>query len=124
MHFGKDGHVVDNTESEVATWKIAIEKNIYAKVVENTRINFSVSPYRNLLLFRKEKLKFFEIASAVVFRNDVVTSIMNMWGYHHWNTDNTRHLLAFCKTAMKVLKQGVKFLETYQVYYNNWRSSY
>ena len=89
MHFGKDGHVVDNTESEVATWKIAIEKNIYAKVVENTRINFSVSPYRNLLLFRKEKLKYFEIASAVVFRNDVVTSIMNLWGYHHWNTDKT-----------------------------------
>ena len=58
-------------------------KNIYAKVVENARINFSVSPYRTLLFSRKENLKFFEVALAVVLCNDVVGSIMNKSGYLH-----------------------------------------
>ena len=53
-------------------------KNIDAKVVENTRIYFSVSPYRTLRFSRKENLKFFEVALAVVLCNDVVGSIMNM----------------------------------------------
>ena len=53
-------------------------KNIYAKVVENVRINFSVSPYRTQWLSRKENLKFFEVALAAVLCNDVVGSIMNM----------------------------------------------
>ena len=53
-------------------------KNIYAKVVENTRINFSVSPYCTLWFSRKENLKFFEEALAVVLCNDMVGSIMNM----------------------------------------------
>ena len=52
-------------------------KNIYAKVVENTRINFSVSPYRTLWFSRKKNLKFFEEPLAIVFCNDVVGSIMN-----------------------------------------------
>ena len=58
-------------------------KNIYAKVVENARINFSVSPYRTPSLSTKENLKFFEVALAVVLNNDVVGSIMNMRGYLH-----------------------------------------
>ena len=33
------------------------------------------------------------------------------------------HLLAFWKTAIKTPKQGVKFVQTYQAYYNNWLSS-
>ena len=53
-------------------------KNIYAKVVENARINFSVCPYHTLLFSRKENLKPFEVALAVVLCNDVVGSIMNM----------------------------------------------
>ena len=53
-------------------------KNIYAKVVENARINFSVSPYRTLLFSREENLKCFEVALAVVICNDLVDSIMNM----------------------------------------------
>ena len=53
-------------------------KNIYAKVVENARINSSVSPYRTPWFSRKENLKLFEVALAVVFCNDVVGSIMNM----------------------------------------------
>ena len=64
-------------------------KNIYAKVVENIRINFSFNSYRTLLFSRKENLNFFEVALAVVLCNDVVGSIMNMWGYLHWNTANT-----------------------------------
>ena len=64
-------------------------KNIYAKVVENARINFSVSPYRTLWFSRKENLNFFEVALAVVLCNDAIGSIMNMWGYLHWNTVNT-----------------------------------
>ena len=53
-------------------------KNIYAKVVENTRIKFSVSPYRTLWFSRKENLNSFEEALAVVLCNDVVGSIMNI----------------------------------------------
>ena len=53
-------------------------KNTYAKVIENARINFPVSPYRALWFSRKEKLKFFEVALAVVLYIAVVGSIMNM----------------------------------------------
>ena len=56
----------------------SLSKNIYTKVAENARINFSVSPYRTPLLSRKENLKFFEVVSAVVLSNDVVGSVMNM----------------------------------------------
>ena len=61
----------------------------YAKVVENTRINFSVKSYCTLLFSRKENFKFFEIALSVVLCNDAVGCIMNVWGYQHWNTANT-----------------------------------
>ena len=53
-------------------------KNIYAKVVENARINFSVSLYHTLLFSRKENLTFLKVALAVVLCIDVVGSIMNM----------------------------------------------
>ena len=65
----------------------------YAKVVENARINFSISPYCTLLctlLFsRKENFKFFEVAMPAVLSNSVLGCIMNVWGYQHWNTANT-----------------------------------
>ena len=67
---------VENIKSEVATWKIII----YAKVVENARINFSISPYRTLLFSRRENFKFFEIAFPVVLCIHVVGSIRNVWG--------------------------------------------
>ena len=41
-------------------------------------ITFSVSPYRTLWFSRKENLKFFEVALAVVLFKDMVGSIMNM----------------------------------------------
>ena len=61
----------------------------YAKVVENARINFSISPYCTLLFSRKENFKFFEVALSAVLYNGPVGCIMNVWGYQHWNTANT-----------------------------------
>ena len=61
----------------------------YAKVVENARINFSISPYCTLLFSRKENFKFFEVALSAVLCNGAVGCIMNVWGYQHWNTANT-----------------------------------
>ena len=56
----------------------------YAKVVENARTNFSVSPYCTLLFSTKENFKFLEVALSAVLCNDAVGCIMNMWGYQHW----------------------------------------
>ena len=61
--------------------RLPLEKSLsekYAKVVENARINFSVSPYRTLWFSRQENFNFFEVALAVVLCNEVVGSIMNM----------------------------------------------
>ena len=62
-------------------------KNRYhhAKVVENARINFSISPYCTLLFSRK----FFEVALAANLWNGVIGCIINVWGYRHWNIVNT-----------------------------------
>ena len=60
----------------------------YAKVVENAKINFSISPYCTLLFSRKENFKFFEVALSAVLCNGTVGCIMNVWGYQHWNTAN------------------------------------
>ena len=86
----------------------------YATVVENPRINFSISPYCTLLFSRKENFKFFEVAlPAVLFNGAVGGCIMNVrisalkyCQYH------TGHLLTFRKTAIKALKQDVKFVQT------------
>ena len=53
----------------------SLSKKIYAKVVENARIDFSVSPYRTPWLSRKENLIFFEVALAVVLCNDVLAAL-------------------------------------------------
>ena len=58
----------------------------YAKVVENARINFSISPYCTLLFSRKENFKFFEVALSAVLCHGAVGCLVNMWGYQHWNT--------------------------------------
>ena len=67
----------------------------YAKVVENTRVNFSISPYCTLLFSRKENFKNLEVALSAVLCNGAVCCIMNVWGYQHWN--HTGHLIAFWK---------------------------
>ena len=63
--------------------------NHYAKVVENARINFSISRYYTLLFFKKENFKFLEVALSAVLCNGPVGCIMNVWGYQRWNTANT-----------------------------------
>ena len=60
----------------------------YAKVVENARINFPISPYCTLLFSRKENIKFFEVALSAVLCNGAVGYIKNVSGYQHWNTPN------------------------------------
>ena len=62
----------------------------YAKVVENARINFSISPSCTLLFSRRENFKFLEVALSAVLCNDPVGYIMNVWVYQHWNTANTK----------------------------------
>ena len=84
----------------------------YAKVVENARINFSISPYCTLLFSRKENFKFLEVALSAVLCNGAVGCIMNVWGYQHWIPHWT--FTCFLKTAIKALKQGAKFVQTYQ----------
>ena len=66
-----------------------IESDHYTKVVENTRINCSISPYCTLLFSRKENFQFLEVALWAVLCNGPVDYIMNLWGYQHWNTANT-----------------------------------
>ena len=44
----------------------------YAKVVENGKINFSISPYCTLLFSRKQKFKFLEVALPAVLCNGTV----------------------------------------------------
>ena len=61
----------------------------YAKVVENARINFSISLYCTLLLSRKENFIFFEVALSTVLCNGAAGCIMNVWWYQDWNTANT-----------------------------------
>ena len=71
----------------------------YAKVVENARINFSISPYCTLLFSRKENFKFFEVALSAVFLQwrswlhyqCVRISTLKYCQYH------SGHLLAFQK---------------------------
>ena len=84
----------------------------YAKVVENTRISFSISPYCTLLFSRKENFKFLEVALSAVLCNGAVGCIMNMWGYQHWIPRWA--FTCFLKTVIKALRQRVKFVQTYQ----------
>ena len=92
----------------------------YAKVVENARINFSISPYCTLLFSRKENFKFFEAAVPAVFCNGAVSCIINVWEYQHWNTANTTldNYLLFenghksTKTRCKVCSNLTKYTTT------------
>ena len=87
----------------------------YAKVVENARINFSISPYCTLLFSRKENFKFFEVALSAVLCNGLVGCIMNVWGYQHWNAANTRlDIYLPLENGHKNTRTSVKFVQTYQ----------
>ena len=85
----------------------------YAKMVGNAKISFSISPYCTPLFTRKENLEYFKAALSAVLCNGVVGCIMNVWGYQHENTANiTANIYLLRKTAIKALKQGVKFIQT------------
>ena len=89
-------------------------KNRYqcAKVLENARISFSISPYCTLLFSRKENFKFLEEALSAVLCNEAVGCIVNVWRYEHWIPHWT--FTCFLTTVIKALKQGVKFVQTKQ----------
>ena len=82
----------------------------YAKVVENARTNFSISPYCILLFSRQENVKFLEVDLSAVLCKGAVGCIMSVWRYHHWIPHWT--FTCFLKTVIKALKQGVKFVQT------------
>ena len=90
-------------------WKwVSHLKNCY----HYARISFSISPYCTLLFSTKENFKFLEVALSAVLCNGAVGCIMNVWGYQHWIPHWT--FTCFLKTAIKALKQGAKFVQTYQ----------
>ena len=82
----------------------------YAKVVENARINFSISPYCTLLFSRKENFKFLVVALSAILCNGAVGCIIDVWEYQHWIPH--WKFTCFLKTAIKAPKQGVKFVQT------------
>ena len=82
----------------------------YAKVVENAKINFSITPYCTLLFSRKESFKYLDVALSAFLCNGMVGCIMNVWGCQHWIPHWT--FTCFSKTAMKALKHGVRFVQT------------
>ena len=87
----------------------------YAKVEENARINFSISPYCTLLISRIENFKFFEGALSAVLCNGPVGCIMNVQGYQHLNTANTTlGIYLLFENGQKARKQGVKLVQNKQ----------
>ena len=87
----------------------------YAKIVENARINLSISPYCTLLFSRKENFKFFEVALSAILCHRTVGCLMNVWEYQYWNTANTTlGIYLLLENENKTLKQGVKFVQTWQ----------
>ena len=81
----------------------------YAKVVENAKIDFSVSPYCTLLFSRKKNFRFFEVALSAVPCNGLVGRIMNVWGYHHWNTtSSTLDIYLFFNNGHKITQTSFK----------------
>ena len=85
----------------------------YAKVVENPRINFSISPYCTLLFCRKENFKVLEVALSAVLCKARLTALwmredisIELLSIPHWT------FACFSKTAIKALRQCVKFAQT------------
>ena len=106
LYYAKEGIV-----AEISKVKLK-NRYHYARVVENARINCSISPYFTLLFSRKEKFKFFEVAlSAVLCNGAIIGCIMMVWGDQHWNIANTTLDIYFSEAAIKALKQGVKFAQ-------------
>ena len=97
LYCAKEGIVVEISKVKwVSRWK---SRYHFAKVVENARINFSISPYCTPFFSRKENFKFFEVALSAVFLQwrswlhyqCVRISTLKYCQYH------SGHLLAFQK---------------------------
>ena len=84
----------------------------YAKVVENARINFSISPSCTLLFSRQENFKFLEVALPAVLCNGPVGCIMNVWQYQDWNTASTTLIIYLLfESGHKSTQTSVKFVQ-------------
>ena len=84
----------------------------YAKVVENARINFSISPSCTLLFSRQENFKFLEVALSAVLCNGPVGCIMNVWQYQDWNTASTTLVIYLLfENGHKSNQTSVKFVQ-------------
>ena len=97
----------------------------FAKMVENARINCSVSLYCILLFSRKENFKFFEVALPDVLCNggrDWLHDECVRISVLKYCQDQTGHLLVFQRTAIEALNKGVKFVQTsckFAAYFQN-----
>ena len=78
----------------------------YAKVVENARISFWISPYCTLFFPRNSFASCSLQWRGWMHYECVRISALRYCQYH------TGNLLAFRKAAVKALKQGVKFVQT------------
>ena len=71
-------------------------------------------PYCTLLFSRKEIINFSEAALVSVDFNCLIGSFVFALGYRTWNIANTTAGICLPpKTAIKTLKQNVKFVETF-----------
>ena len=86
--------IVHDYFSSVLKWVSHLKNRFhYAKVVENARINFSISPYCTMLFSRKEN--FLEVTSSAVLYNSTVGSLKM---FENISIEcHTGHLLAFRK---------------------------
>ena len=107
---------------KVATWKI----DIYGKVVENVRIKFFVSPYRILLICRKEYLKYLlnylwqlplamALLPALWICEEISIEILPIpqWTFTYFlkrSYKNTQTRRKVCSNLSSVLKQFFLFL--------------
>ena len=97
-------------------------KNRYnhAKVVENSRINFPISPYCTCCFLEKRTSNFWKYLCQLFIAIAWLTALwmfedisIEMLPIPHWT------FTCFSKNGHKST-QGAKFVQTYQVYYENW----
>ena len=102
LYCAKEGIVVEISK---------VEKSLpLCKGSRKCKKSLKTGPYCALLFSRKENSKFLEVALSTALCNGAVGCIMNVWGYQHWIPHWT--FTCFLKTAIKALKQGVKFVQT------------
>ena len=106
LYCAKEGIVV-----EISKVSQPLEKSL--TLCKGSRINFPISPYCTLLFSRKENFKFWKLLYQLFFAmarlatlwmcDDISIEILPI---PHWTFTH------FSKTAIKALKQGLKFVQT------------